>query len=288
MKIVLTLLVRDEIDVISDNLKYHLAEGVDHIIVTDNGSQDGTKEILEQYQASGQITLIHEPPADFSQHRWVTRMARHAYDRFHADWVINADADELFVWPHGSLRDALERIPAKVHRLRALRTDFVPFDRPESQSALREMIYRKTKSLGQLGRALPPKIMHRGAADVIISQGNHRAESGQFRGRPQVGEIAVFHYPVRNYAQFESKVRNGGSGYAQNRELPVGTGGHKRRWYDLLIRHELENEYLSEIFFDNAHLAAALATGELTIDKTVAERLDRVAPTNVSAAATGR
>jgi glycosyltransferase involved in cell wall biosynthesis len=126
-----------------------LPRALDHIIVTDNGSQDGTKEILEQYQASGQITLIHEPPADFSQHRWVTRMARHAYDRFHADWVINADADELFVWPHGSLRDALERIPAKVHRLRALRTDFVPFNRPESQSALREMIYRKTKSLGR-------------------------------------------------------------------------------------------------------------------------------------------
>jgi hypothetical protein len=55
-----------------------------------------------------------------------------------------------------------------------------------------------------------------------------------------------------------------------------------------LIRHELENEYLREIFFDNTHLASALATGELTIDKTVAERLDRVAPTNVSAAAIGR
>ncbi len=288
MKIVLTLLVRDEIDVISENLKYHLAEGVDHIIVTDNGSQDGTKEILDGYQASGQITLFHEPPADFSQHRWVTRMARYAYDRFQADWVINADADEFFVWRQGSLRQALERIPAKVHRLRALRTDFVPFTRPERQSPVIEMIYRKTKSLGRLGRELTPKIVHRGAPDVIISQGNHRANSGQFRGRPQVADIAVYHYPVRNYAQFESKVRNGGSGYAQNLELPAGTGGHKRRWYDLLLRHELEHEYYGEMFFDENRLTSALARGELTVDKTVAERLEQGKPLNASAAATGQ
>ena len=59
---------------------------------------------------------------------------------------------------------------------------------------------------------------------------------------------------MRNYAQFESKVRNGGSGYAQNRELPTGTGGHKRRWYDLLLRHELEHEYYGEMFFDREPL----------------------------------
>jgi hypothetical protein len=41
MRIVLTLLVHDEIDVIDPNLEYHLAQGIEHIIVTDNGSQDG-------------------------------------------------------------------------------------------------------------------------------------------------------------------------------------------------------------------------------------------------------
>ena len=98
MKIVMTLLVRDEIDIIQAQLDYHLAEGVDHIIVTDNGSVDGTLDILHDYADRGLIELFHEPPSDFSQHRWVTRMARHAASKHGADWVINADADEFFLW----------------------------------------------------------------------------------------------------------------------------------------------------------------------------------------------
>ncbi len=42
MRIVLTLLVRDEADIIGSNLAYHLSQGVDFVIATDNGSRDGT------------------------------------------------------------------------------------------------------------------------------------------------------------------------------------------------------------------------------------------------------
>jgi hypothetical protein len=38
MKLVMTLLVRDEQDILADNLDFHLAQGVDEVIVTDNGS----------------------------------------------------------------------------------------------------------------------------------------------------------------------------------------------------------------------------------------------------------
>ena len=38
MKLVMTLLVRNEVDVIRANLEYHLAQGVDFVIVTDHGS----------------------------------------------------------------------------------------------------------------------------------------------------------------------------------------------------------------------------------------------------------
>lgn len=42
MRVVLTLLVRDEADIIRSNVQYHLAQGIDHVIVADNGSLDGT------------------------------------------------------------------------------------------------------------------------------------------------------------------------------------------------------------------------------------------------------
>ena len=61
MKLVMTLLVRDEQDIIADNLDFHLAQGVDEVIVTDNGSEDATLDILAEYESRGVVRVIHEP-----------------------------------------------------------------------------------------------------------------------------------------------------------------------------------------------------------------------------------
>ena len=42
----MTLFVRNESDILSANLDYHLSQEVDHIIVMDNRSSDGTSDIL--------------------------------------------------------------------------------------------------------------------------------------------------------------------------------------------------------------------------------------------------
>ena len=41
-RLILTLLVKNEADIILDNIFFHYAKGVDMIIITDNGSKDGT------------------------------------------------------------------------------------------------------------------------------------------------------------------------------------------------------------------------------------------------------
>ena len=57
MKIGLTLLVRDEHDIIKQWLDFHIPKA-DFIVVTDNGSVDGTRDILEQ--DSDAIQIIDE------------------------------------------------------------------------------------------------------------------------------------------------------------------------------------------------------------------------------------
>ena len=90
MKMVMTLLVRDECDILDAHLRYHLERGVDFVIATDHRAGDGTTEILRGYERDGHLHLIRESGDAVQQAHWVTRMARLAANDFGADWVINA------------------------------------------------------------------------------------------------------------------------------------------------------------------------------------------------------
>ena len=119
MKLVMTLLVRDEADIVDEQIAFHLDAGVDFVVATDNRSQDGTTEILERYASEGDLHLIREPGEDLRQSEWVTRMARLAATEFGADWVLNTDADE-FWWPQGAgLADVLAVVPERYGVVRA-------------------------------------------------------------------------------------------------------------------------------------------------------------------------
>ncbi|MEA2356013.1 MAG: hypothetical protein QOD61_2142, partial [Solirubrobacteraceae bacterium] len=45
----MTLVVRNEEEILETNLDYHFAQGVDFALVTDHDSTDGTPEILDRY-----------------------------------------------------------------------------------------------------------------------------------------------------------------------------------------------------------------------------------------------
>ena len=134
MTLVMTLLARDEIDVVDAWLAFHLNAGVDLVIATDNLSQDGTTEVLEEYARSGHVHLIREPGEDLRQDEWVTRMARLAATQYSADWVINSDADE-FWWPRGaSLSRGARRRPSSVRDGRGIPPRLLPAVRATTTS----------------------------------------------------------------------------------------------------------------------------------------------------------
>src|SRR5918996_137458 len=126
MRLVMTLLARDEADIVDAQVAFHLSAGVDFVIATDNRSEDGTTEILERYEREGVLHLIREPGDDLRQSEWVTRMAQLAATEYGADWVLNADADE-FWWPQGTgLAEVLDAVPERYGVVRAAWRNFVP------------------------------------------------------------------------------------------------------------------------------------------------------------------
>lgn len=244
-RLVMTLLVRDESDIIRDNLDYHLSRGVDFVIATDNGSVDDTPAILEAYQRAGVLRLVREPGNTHSQGRWVTRMARLAYSDHGADWVINNDADEFWWADGGDLKQALEQCAVTSELVRARRFDMVAKVQGGAPY-LERMLWRDLESVNAVGDPLPPKALHRAHPDVRVAEGNHSAAFGD--RKPQVGaekSLMIFHYPDRGYEQYSGKIARGGAALARNTDLSQQAGHAWRAMYAMYQAGTLEEHYLA-------------------------------------------
>ena len=67
-KVFMTILAKDEVDIIEYQLRYHKHMGVDGFIVTDNNSSDGTREIFDKYKEKGWIKeIIDEKSSEYKQ-----------------------------------------------------------------------------------------------------------------------------------------------------------------------------------------------------------------------------
>ena len=211
MKLVMTLLVRDEADIVDAQIAFHLHAGVDFVIATDNRSQDGTTEILERYERAGVLHLIREPGDEMRQSEWVTRMARLAATDFGADWVLNTDADE-FWWPRGgSLKDVLETVPERYGVVRGCWRHFLP--RPEDGRVLRRADDRapaaSPRSPATRRRSSTPTRRWPIAPDpnVTVEAGNHNALGAGLDPIRAWHPIEVLHFSFRSVSQLERKGR---------------------------------------------------------------------------------
>jgi Glycosyl transferase family 2 len=297
MRLVMTLKVRDEADVIEDNLRYHRALGVDFFVVTDNASVDGTSEILERYAAAGlaHITRVETGTLRDDEESWTTQMARRAATEFEADWIFHNDADELW-WPlRGTIKDALEGIPADYGAVVAPRSEFVP--RPDAPGSFAErMVIREARS------SLQPKVAHRGDPHAVVMSQTHEVASpgpggdlwhalrppGRMvhRGTRGTGEeeeggdrgirlvwaptwpLRIFHFPLRSFDQFRRRT-----------EIFLYHGGWRDSGRFKRLRRAYEagrlEELYAELVWDDAQVEDGIRAGQLVRDDRIARFLPR-------------
>lgn len=264
MILVMTLLVRDEEDILEANLAFHRSRGVDHFIVTDNLSTDRTPAILARWRDRGLVTIIEERQDDYAQHAWVTRMARTAASDYGADWVINNDADE-FWWPAcGSLKEALASLPASAHAAVVERTNLPALD--GAGPFWERLVWRDTQSRNPTGGPLGPKVAHRGDRSIEVEQGNHFVRQRGLRLVPVPAPIEILHVPCRSWPQFERKIGLGGAAYARNTNLKPSIGKTWRDLHQRLLEGSLRREYDRQNPAGTEH-AAQVASGRLVRDE---------------------
>jgi len=277
MKLVLTVLARDEVDVIDAQIAFHLNAGVDFVIATDNNSRDGTTEILEAYERDGVLHLIREPAEGLRQGEWVTRMARLAASEHGADWVINTDADE-FWWPRGgSLKEVLAAVPDTYGIVQAFWRSFVP--RPDDGSFFAE---RMTVRLSQHAPINDPtsfyrpvvKVAHRADPQVNVARGNHALAESPLRTLTTWHPIEVLHFPLRSRSQWMRKVELQGEAFTKHIERS-GTGYHLKG-YDALQNGRIEQQHDSLVVDDEA-VARGVGQGTLVVDTRLRDALRSLA-----------
>ena len=269
LKLVMTLLARDEADIVDAQLAFHLNAGVDFVIATDNLSQDGTTEILESYAKTGQLHLIREDGQYLQQAEWITRMGRLAASAFGADWVIHSDADE-FWWPRGdSLKEVLASIPSRYGIVRALLRHFVP--RPDDGSSFAERMTVRMSTSAPINdpRSLfrpNLKIIHRADPGVNVSIGAQRLIDSPLVPLRGWYPIEFFHFPVRSLEQCERKYCTPETGPGQT---PNPYYDHVRA---LIAEGRLEEVY-ERLVVDDAALERGLDEGSLVIDTRLRDAL---------------
>jgi hypothetical protein len=277
-RIVMTLLCRDEEDIIGYNIAYHLAQGVDFIIATDNASKDRTPLVLDRFARMGKLHLIHEPSLTHDQAIWVTRMAQMAARKFDADWVINNDADEFWLSREGTLRAALEAVPRDADSLAVPHFDMLPSRKLEAKF-FETMLVRRTDNKTVYGRPLQTNVCHRAYRDIRVSDGNHFvSRRGNRLAERSDHPLEFLHFPLRSPAQLERKIRQGAEALQANARVGQGIGGHWQRIYrDYFVPGRL-TEYYETCAPTAEQIAAGLPNEEFVEDTRIRDALSRLDP----------
>lgn len=207
MKLVMTLIARDEADIIDAQIAFHLSAGVDLVLATDHASSDGTTDILERYEREGHVRLVRES-GDYHEVEWRTAMARAAATEHGADWVFASDADE-FWWPRGGdLKDVLSTIPARYGIVRGFWRPFVA--RPDDGAFFAERMTIRLSPQAPINDPLSQwrpnaKVLHRADPGVSVGRGNHGVTGTDFVPLRGWYPVEVLHFPHRSREQFERK-----------------------------------------------------------------------------------
>jgi len=274
----MTILIKNEIDIIEKNIRYHAKKGVDSFVVMDNNSTDGSREILDELSKEFEITIIDEKGV-YNQAKWMTKLSNIAKEKYNPTWLIPNDADE-FWYTENSLKDVL---PNKGAVLTVDRFNFLLYEDLDAwyNSKIRvenPIFYRKHTQLDVdkisiVLTKISPKVIIKPKGLLWIRGGNHKALhinniKDYFKHYDKIdrfNKINVYHYPIRSFEQFKKNIEN----RKKLLEKKAKMGPHYRRWVRLLDEGKLEEEFYNNLVFSQKDIEVFEKYGVIVKEKNV-------------------
>jgi len=285
----MTILVKNEADIIEANIRTHAALGVDAFAVMDNDSTDGTREILEKLQREFELLIIDEK-GQYNQAKWMKQLASIAKNDLKADWVINNDADEF--WLPSNDMNLKENLAFKgsvltVNRYNMILDEachegnfFASTHYVENPVFYTKKVQLHIEKISMVLTKIGPKTIVNPYGLIEIRGGNHKAWhitntiEYLFKKYDQIKKfdmINVYHYPFRSYEQFEKNIKNRKLLLESKKHIRMGP--HYRRWVKLYNEEKLEEEFHTRLCFQKEEIQVLKKYGILAEDTTLKNKI---------------
>jgi hypothetical protein len=216
MRLAITLLTRDEIDIIKPWFDFH-AHRADLLIVTDNGSIDGTREFLDA-RKSENCAVLHEDGSTWEQRTWVNRMAALAAERG-CDWCFHSDADEFW---RGDLRTAITTTKGNAIFVPSFRYPSTFRDNLNETNPIKRLVRRTAQPL-----FIWQKVIHQTSGFLTVVDGNHDVtfKPDIVKSAEDSKTLAIAHFNERSFEHFRRRF------VCDGKVLTLGVIPENRSWH---------------------------------------------------------
>lgn len=253
MTVIGVSMFKNESDV-AEGVIRHMAGEVDRLIVADNMSDDGTRDVLNRLAGELPLTVVDDTEPAYYQSEKMSALAASIADP--GDWIVPFDADELWYSRVGRIRDVLpvmDSWPGGEHNVVAaeLINHFGTAVDERDPDVFRSFVWRKREP------AHLYKVAFRYEPGAVIDMGNHgvRLPSGTpvdpHGSSSLYASMGIRHFPFRSAAQFARKGINGARALALT-DLPNDTGLHWRGYGAIAETYgpdALENVYREHFWY---------------------------------------
>jgi hypothetical protein len=107
-------MVKNEEDIVEETIRNLFDQGVDRVLVADNGSSDATRTILDRLAGELPLVVVDDGVVAFWQSEKMTMLSRLATE-LGAAWIVPFDADEIWQGDDGrTVADVLRATDADI------------------------------------------------------------------------------------------------------------------------------------------------------------------------------